>query len=138
MSDDPKNDKRMPGKNPHTGKDQGSLKRGNTVNVGRLRKEVRIKCALSAKDGVDYWDKVARGLKVVAEYHMGRKVLRYPTHAERMRAIENLVETGIGREDKLEVEDTTRLTNEDRRRLLRDLAAESQRKRDAPLDGGSS
>jgi hypothetical protein len=117
----------QPGYNPQTGKEQGRLKRSNTVNVGRIRKEVRLKCAIAAKDGVEYWDKVARGLKVVAEYHMGQKRLRYPTHAEKMKAIEHLVEIGIGRDDKLEVENTGRLTNEDRRRILRDLAAEAQR-----------
>ena len=138
MSDQPNSDNRpmRPGKNGKTGKPQGQLKTGNTVNVGRLRKEVRLKCAMSASEGVEYWDKVARGLKVIAEYQMGQKKLRFPTHNERMRAIEHLVEIGIGRQDKLEVEDTTRLTNEERRRMLVDRANESIRKRNASMDGG--
>jgi len=110
-----------PGRQTTTGAPAGRLKSGNTVNVGRLRKEFRLMACSGAKYGVEYWAKVAAGKKCIPIYNRERTKrigYRYPTHDEVIECSEKLAKYGPGTSDKLEVEDVTPIDKQALRKQL--------------------
>jgi hypothetical protein len=94
----------MPGQNG------GTLKQGNTVGVGRLKREVRLKLAKGADSGADHWVEIAEGRKCIPVYNANQTEvthMRYPTPEERNYAIAKCCEYGLGKNDKFEFEDVT-------------------------------
>ena len=88
----------------------GGLKSGNTVGVGRLKSDARLKFATGANHGADHWLNIAEGKRCVPVYNAAwtkRTHYRYPTNDERNYAIAKCCEYGIGKNDKLDVDMTS-------------------------------
>lgn len=110
-----------PGKQRSTGQPAGLLKSGNTVNVGRLKKDVRIRLIKGADAGADFWIRVSKGNKCIPVYNANgteRTHFRYPTVDERNYAIAKCCEYGVGKNDRLETEDVTPIDKQALRQQL--------------------
>lgn len=89
------------------GRNGGTLKRGNTVGVGRRRNEVRARYLKGCDDS--YLIDVAKGKPVVMvppDSRAGKgaqPTFRYPTHAERDSAKQTCLRYGLGTEDTVKI-----------------------------------
>ena len=98
----------MPGRNG------GTLKRSNTIGVGRKPNEIRLVMA----DGVDIGLKrvigILKGNKCVPHVVCGKRVLQYPTQEDFRWAMEYCAKYGLGMpKQELDV-DLTTMTQEQR------------------------